>query len=186
MKPQPPRAICKCFKLTGDRDRDNFVLGHENGATCAALFSAALGPWESPQHLAIDALRQLSAELSVFSSAFNDDHDAGDLDNDEIRRVLAGMSNRAKVAAEVEERIRFSGEPEASPESEAVDDDDPMYGAALDLRMAADTVERVWDNKRAAGADETLAALQEVKRRWHAAIEQLGVATKSVVVEADE
>lgn len=95
-----------CLKLTGEREHDCFVVGEESKSSCAALFAAALGPNESAHHLACDALLQISAELSVLEDALCKG-EGSDLNPEILGRVIRGLSERARVAAEVANRIQL-------------------------------------------------------------------------------
>lgn len=97
------------FAQTGDCNADHFVHGAEDKATCAAMFAAALAPWEGAHPLAFaeDALKQLSAELSVLEQALSEANaaESGALNPTIIRRAIVGLENRARVAAEVVSRL---------------------------------------------------------------------------------
>ena len=98
-----------CLASQNSLEADNFTITNPELASCAALFSAALAPWEGilPLHFACEALRQLAAELAVFEhslSAANESNE-GPLNNELVRRFIAGLEGRARVAAEVADRL---------------------------------------------------------------------------------
>jgi hypothetical protein len=70
------------------------------------LGAGALGPWESAEALpfAGEALRQLSAELTVLQSALCGDH-GGPLDDKLVARAISGLAHRAEAAAEMVYRL---------------------------------------------------------------------------------
>jgi len=94
-----------CLKHTNTHHGDNFTVDKPCEASCAALFTAALGPLEgsNPLPFAIDALKQCSAELHAFETVLFDWD--GSMAEDILRRVLHGIIERARVAAEVAGRI---------------------------------------------------------------------------------
>lgn len=70
------------------------------------LGASALAPWEGAEPLAfaVEALDQLSAELSVLQVALCGDSE-GHLDENVIGRAVAGLAHRAEVAAEIAQRL---------------------------------------------------------------------------------
>lgn len=98
-----------CFARNDDADAAHFTHGAEEKASCAAMFQAALAPWESTHPLAFaeDALKQLSAELTILEQALSDANAAegGALNRTIVRRAIVGLESRARVAAEVVSRL---------------------------------------------------------------------------------
>jgi hypothetical protein len=97
-----------CLHQTGTLHGDYLTVDDPASASCAAMFAAALAPWEgtNPLPFACEALRQVAAEIQVMQAALSDENAAiGRLTDGTIRRVLAGIEGRARVAAEVAERL---------------------------------------------------------------------------------
>jgi hypothetical protein len=71
-----------------------------------ALFGRVLAPWEglTPFPFAIEALRQIAAELVVLRAALTNPED-GELDAEIIGRAVCGLENRARAAAEFAGRL---------------------------------------------------------------------------------
>lgn len=104
----PKQQIRRCLKHTGTLHGDHFTIDKPSEATCAALFAEALAPWEGTQPLAFatEALLQLSNDLDVLGSALSDENESmGAMRYEIIRRTVAGLSGRARVAAEIVARI---------------------------------------------------------------------------------
>jgi hypothetical protein len=74
------------------------------------LGASALAPWEGTQPLAfaVEALTQLSAELTMLQAALCADSD-GPLDDKVISRAVAGLAHRAEAAAEIAQRLTKTG-----------------------------------------------------------------------------
>lgn len=72
------------------------------------LAARAVAPWEGtePLAMAIDALSQISAELSVLRAALCEGSDEeGPLATHIVSRTITGIEERAIVAAEVAKRL---------------------------------------------------------------------------------
>jgi hypothetical protein len=83
------------------------ILGNDLG-----LAVTAVAPWESsvesphPLAVAVDALNQLGAELCVLRAALCEGAEGeGPLATEIISRALTGIEERARVAAEVAQRL---------------------------------------------------------------------------------
>lgn len=76
-----------------------------------SLAAAVVAPWESmiephPLALAVEALNQLSAELCVLRAALCEGAEGeGPLATEIVSRALTGIEERARVAAQVAERL---------------------------------------------------------------------------------
>jgi hypothetical protein len=99
----------KCFEPQDSLEADCFTHDHPELASCAALFSAALAPYEgtNPLAFACEALRQISADLCVFEHSLSDANENGEgpLSHELVRRFIAGIEGRARVASEVARRL---------------------------------------------------------------------------------
>lgn len=94
------RTIHECMAF-GDDDRDGFIVGQEEHASCASLFTAALAPGGDPDTLATGMLHQLLAELLILQ----DSVERGELSSEQWSTMLLGMVERVRVAIEVSGRI---------------------------------------------------------------------------------
>ncbi|MGC4088311.1 MAG: hypothetical protein QM756_10510 [Polyangiaceae bacterium] len=83
------------------RDESIFVHGRESKSSVLALFSAALGNGGDAE-VATCTLDQLSDELTVLAAYFEGE---ATLSDEIVNNVLRAMSERARVAAEVQRRI---------------------------------------------------------------------------------
>ena len=91
---------CTCFALTGEHERDNFTVDAHK-ASALALLGTALAPAETPRCLAIGALQELSRELSLLHSV-----DFNEVEAEELKWAIHAMSERARVAVEVIQRMQ--------------------------------------------------------------------------------
>ncbi|HEU4544626.1 MAG TPA: hypothetical protein VFR23_26100 [Jiangellaceae bacterium] len=101
-----PGVACSCLHVRHDldtRESDCFTFDRPGEASLAALFASALGSDIRADGIAESALLRLHNELSVFADYVAS---AETLLSEEILAdVLHGMADRARVAAEVSERI---------------------------------------------------------------------------------
>jgi hypothetical protein len=111
------------------------------------------------------------------------------LDFHELRHALTEdiHSLRGVVESTHEELEKLAeGKPDADRAARLEEDDDPMYGALLDLRNAADAALSTWDNGRVAAADATLEKLCLIAQCHRVCITQLCRSTPAPkVVEAE-
>jgi len=79
-----------------------------NEASDLALASIVVAPWEhmSALPVAVDALKQIGAELCVLRAALCEgSEDEGPLSQEIISRAITGIGERARVAAELVDRL---------------------------------------------------------------------------------
>jgi len=99
--------VSKCLDPKGACD--TLTIDHPEHASCSALLSAALAPWEGLNAVAFasEALRQIAADLSVLEHSLSEENENGEgpLSNSIVRRFLAGIEYRARAAAEFARRL---------------------------------------------------------------------------------
>ena len=90
---------------------DILTIGNPEQASCAALLSSALAPWEglNPLAFACETLRQIATDLCFLESSLSNAED-GPLNSELVRRFVAGIEGRARAAAEVARRLDERGE----------------------------------------------------------------------------
>lgn len=93
-----------CLLRTGDAENDCVMHGSGHRASLGALLCGAVGG-DNPEDVAESALEQLADELFMLAYSVREGS-AFQLNKEIVANVIHGMSERARVAAAVADKVR--------------------------------------------------------------------------------